>query len=128
MKKVIKLTERDLTNLVSKIVNESLYDNDLYSKIIKVLSNSNSSHREKLEILYIIIDEMESAQKMRSRMRGDMFESEIKEENSGLIEIYKLYKEGKISKKHFYSFMEITTKEEKQELIDYINDEKGFQI
>jgi len=126
MKKVIKLTESDLTNLVSKIVNENLYDNDLYSKIIKVLSNSNSSHREKLEILYIIIDEMESAQKMRSRMRGDMFESENKEKNTDLIEIYHLYKEGKISKKHFYSFMEITTKEEKQELIDYIENQKDF--
>jgi len=126
MKKVIKLTESDLTNLVSKIVNESLYDNDLYSKIIKVLSNSNSSHREKLEILYIIIDEMESAQKMRSRMRGDMFESENKEKNTDLIEIYHLYKEGKINKKHFYSFMEITTKEEKQELIDYIENQKDF--
>ena len=126
MKKVITLTESDLTNLVLKIVNESLYDNDLYSKIIKVLSNSNSSHREKLEILYIIIDEMESAQKMRSRMRGDMFESENKEKNTDLIEIYHLYKEWKISKKHFYSFMEITTKEEKQELIDYIEDQKDF--
>ena len=30
MKKVITLTESDLTNLVLKIVNESLYDNDLY--------------------------------------------------------------------------------------------------
>ena len=126
MKKVIKLTESDLTNLVSMIVNESLYDNDLYSKIIKVLSNSNSSHREKLEILYIIIDEMESSQKMRSRMRGDMFESDNREKNTDLIEIYHLYKEGKISKKHFYSFMEITTKEEKQELIDYIENQKDF--
>lgn len=63
MKKVIRLTESDLTKLISKVINESLYENDLYSKITNVIRNSNSSKEETLEILHIIIDQMESAKK-----------------------------------------------------------------
>lgn len=75
MKKIIKLTESDLTKLISKVINESLYENDLYSKIMNVIRNSNSSKEETLEILHIIIDQMESAKKMRSRFKDENFES-----------------------------------------------------
>ena len=75
MKKVIKLTESDLTKLISKVINESLYENDLYSKIMNVIRNSNSSKEETLEILHIIIDQMESAKKMRSRFKDKNFEN-----------------------------------------------------
>ena len=75
MKKVIKLTESDLTKLISKVINESLYENDLYSKITNVIRNSNSSKEETLEILHIIIDQMESAKKMRSRFKDKNFEN-----------------------------------------------------
>lgn len=73
MKKVIRLTESDLTKLISKVINESLYENDLYSKIMNVIRNSNSSKEETLEILHIIIDQMESAKKMRSRFKDENF-------------------------------------------------------
>lgn len=75
MKKVIKLTESDLTKLISKVINESLYENDLYSKIMNVIRNSNSSKEETLEILHIIIEQMESAKKMRSRFKDKNFEN-----------------------------------------------------
>lgn len=75
MKKVIRITESDLTKLISKVINESLYENDLYSKIMNVIRNSNSSKEETLEILHIIIEQMESAKKMRSRFKDKNFEN-----------------------------------------------------
>jgi len=76
MKKVIRLTERDLTRLVKRIVSENMEENTLYSDIMDVIRNSNSSHEETVSILRNIADEMSSARKVRrgaeSRFRDDM--------------------------------------------------------
>jgi hypothetical protein len=76
MKKVIRLTERDLTRLVKRIVSEDMEENTLYSDIMDVIRNSNSSHEETVSILRNIADEMTSARKVRrgveSRFRDDM--------------------------------------------------------
>jgi hypothetical protein len=76
MKKVIRLTERDLTRLVKRIVSEDMEENTLYSDIMGVIRNSNSSHEETISILRNIADEMTSARKVRrgveSRFRDDM--------------------------------------------------------
>ena len=76
MKKVIRLTERDLTRLVKRIVSEDMEENTLYSDIMDVIRNSNSSHEETVSILRIIADEMSSSRKVRrgaeSLFRDDM--------------------------------------------------------
>jgi len=76
MKKVIRLTERDLTRLIKRIVSEDMEKNTLYSDIMGVIRNSNSSHEETISILRNIADEMTSARKVRrgveSRFRDDM--------------------------------------------------------
>jgi hypothetical protein len=129
MKRTIELTESQLTKLIQNIIKENLYDNDLYSQIMSTLSNSTSSNEEKIDILRIIIDEMESAnqirQNMRSRSRRRMDETKDDNKESDLIQIYNLYKEGKISKKHFYDFLEITDRKEQDELREYIKNKKN---
>ena len=76
MKKVIRLTERDLTRLVKRIVSEDMEENTLYSDIMDVIRNSNSSHEEAVSILKNIADEMSSSRKVRrgaeSLFRDDM--------------------------------------------------------
>ena len=76
MRKTIRLTERDLTRLVNRIVNENMFDNSLYSDIMDVIRNSNSSHEETVSILKNIVDEMTSDRRVRrgaeSRFRDDM--------------------------------------------------------
>ena len=76
MEKVIRLTERDLTNLVKRIVNEGMFENSLYSDIMSVIRNSNSSHKETVIVLKNIVDEMTSDRKVRrgieSRFRDDV--------------------------------------------------------
>jgi hypothetical protein len=76
MKKIIRLTERDLTRLVKRIVSEDMEKNTLYSDIMDVIRNSNSSHEETVSILRNIADEMTSARKVRrgaeSRFRDGM--------------------------------------------------------
>ena len=76
MKKVIRLTERDLTRLVKRIVSEDMEENTLYSDIMDVIRNSNSSHEEAVSVLRIIADEMSSSRKVRrgaeSLFRDDM--------------------------------------------------------
>lgn len=65
MKKTIRLTETELTNLVKRIVNEDISENTLYSDIMGMIHNSNSSHRETIDVLRSIIDEMESSRRVR---------------------------------------------------------------
>jgi uncharacterized protein (UPF0335 family) len=76
MKKVIKLTESELTNLVNRIVSEEMEENTLYSDIMDVIRNSNSSHEEAVSILRNIADEMTSERRVRrgveSRFRESM--------------------------------------------------------
>jgi hypothetical protein len=43
MKRIIRLTESDLTRLVKQVISEN-YENSLYSDIMELIKNSNSSH------------------------------------------------------------------------------------
>ena len=58
MKKVIKLTESELTNLVRRIVSEDTEENTLYSDIMDVIRNSNASYKEKISVLISIQDSL----------------------------------------------------------------------
>jgi hypothetical protein len=60
MKRTVRLTESDLTRLVRRIVREN-YENSLYSDIMGLITNSNSSHEETITILNSIVDEMSSS-------------------------------------------------------------------
>jgi hypothetical protein len=75
MKKVIRLTERDLENIVKRTLNE-WDENTLYKDIKGIIRNSNSGREEVISILRTIADEMESGGRMsdniRKRFRGDM--------------------------------------------------------
>lgn len=73
MKKIVRLTESDLTLIVKKVIKES-----------------NSE------------------------------ESNLKNN----IEIYKLYKKGEISKRNFDLFLSVLTRKEKEDLKDYIDNNK----
>ena len=69
MKKVIKLTENDLSKIVKRVVNESLYENELYNEITSVIKNSNASRTEVLDVLKGIANEMESGMNMRKDIK-----------------------------------------------------------
>ena len=77
MRKVVRLTESDLSNIVRRVINEDMSENTLYSDIMGIIRNSNSSHDETLSILRSIADEMESSRKVRrnaeNRFRGDNY-------------------------------------------------------
>ena len=74
MRRTVRLTESDLTRLVRRIVREN-YENSLYSDIMGLITNSNSSHEETITILNSIVDEMSSSRKLRrdveKRFRDD---------------------------------------------------------
>lgn len=69
MKKTIKLTESQVNSLVQNIINENIYRNDLYIGIKELIRNSNSSHKEVIDVLTFIVNEMESQKKMRDNVR-----------------------------------------------------------
>ena len=62
--------------LVKRIVNEGMFENSLYSDIMDVIKNSNSSHEETVSILRNSVDEMTLSRKVRrgaeSRFRDDV--------------------------------------------------------
>ena len=70
------VSERDLKRLVKRIVNEGMFENSLYSDIMDVIKNSNSSHEETVSVLRNIVDEMTLSRKVRrgaeSRFRDDV--------------------------------------------------------
>ena len=74
MRRTVRLTESDLTRLVRRIVKEN-YENSLYSDIMGLITNSNSSHEETIDVLNSIVDEMSSSRKLRrdveKRFRDD---------------------------------------------------------
>jgi thymidylate synthase len=68
MARIQKLTERDITKLVKRIVNEQDdMDNegDLRSEIMSLIHNSNASHEEIVDILEDITDEIVSSKRIR---------------------------------------------------------------
>ena len=65
MKKVVKLTEKELTHIVKRVINEDMFENDLYSDIMEVVRNSNASHEEIVSVLENITDELISSRRMR---------------------------------------------------------------
>lgn len=69
MKKTTRLSESDLKKIISRVVNENINDLPLYRDIMTVLSSSNASRDEKKYILRMIINEMDSADDIRSRVR-----------------------------------------------------------
>ena len=85
MKKIIRLTESDLTRLVRRIVKEN-YENSLYSDIMGLITNSSSSHEETIDVLNSIVDEMSSSRRLRrdveKRFLDDMNENEDDEMES----------------------------------------------
>lgn len=59
MKKKIRLTETELTNIVRRIVNENMMENELYQNINDVLNNSIASENEKIQVLRHILNQKE---------------------------------------------------------------------
>jgi len=51
--------------LEKRIVNEDVLENTLYNDIMDLIRNSNSSHRETIDVLKLIVDEMESSRRVR---------------------------------------------------------------
>jgi len=92
MKKVVKLTERDLNNIVKRVMKENIYSQedlemmrnpefqkhdhyepvkrDLKTKIMELIYNSNSSNEEMISILRSIADDMESSRSVRNDVQS----------------------------------------------------------
>ena len=76
MKKLVKLTESDLTRIVKRVINEQSedeYDGDyaptLKEKIEGVIRNSVTNREEVIQVLEDILRERKSANSMRDRLR-----------------------------------------------------------
>jgi hypothetical protein len=76
MKKLVKLTESDLTRIVKRVINEQLedeYEGDytpsLKEKIEGVIRNSVTNREEVIQVLEDILRERKSANSMRDRLR-----------------------------------------------------------
>lgn len=65
MKKITRLTEKNISNIVKKVINENIQDNNLYQEINDVLSNSNESQEEQIQILKYILKQKEEETKSR---------------------------------------------------------------
>ena len=91
MKKIVRLTERDLTRIVKRVMKENMYSqedlemmrdpefqkndrytpvgNDLRNKLMKLVHHAEETQEEKLSILRDILDELESAGRVRKNFR-----------------------------------------------------------
>ena len=146
MKKIIKLTEDNLSNIVKRVINENMANNDLYKGISEVLWNSNASNDEQIAVLKYILNQKEgkgwvTKEKANPLFTGDLSgleklvkratrlgidEQENEEENlPNYVKVYHMYKNGEVSKKDFYAYMGILEKHERQGLIDYIESQKN---
>ena len=70
MEKKIRLTEVDLVRIVKRVINENHEENSLYKEIKSVIRNSNSPSEERVSILRMIADEIESGGLQRKEMLG----------------------------------------------------------
>ena len=84
MKKIVRLTERDLTRIVKRVMKENMYSqedlemmrdpefqkndrytpvgNDLRNKLMKLVHHAEETQEEKLSILRDILDKLESGE------------------------------------------------------------------
>ncbi len=91
MKKVVKLTERDLNNIVKRVMRENIYSqedlemmrdpefqkndrytpvgDDLRNKLMRLVHHAKEEQEEKISILRDILDELESAGRVRRNFR-----------------------------------------------------------
>jgi hypothetical protein len=65
MKKIIRLSENDLNRIVKRVINENIYNNDIYNSIMDVIRNSNASQNETIEVLKYILNDMDKSSEMR---------------------------------------------------------------
>lgn len=68
MKKIVRITESDIEQLVKKIIKEDIQNNKLYNDLNEVIRNSNSSREEIMDVLKYMIDERKTSNQMRSKM------------------------------------------------------------
>ena len=138
MKKIIKLTESDLSRIVKRVIKEDIQNNELYKRISDVLWNSNASNEEQIAVLKHILNQKEGRgfvtkekvnpdlsglEKLVQRvMRKGIDEEENEEDIPDYIQVYHMYKNGEVSKRDFYGYMGVLEKHERQDLIDYIKD------
>ena len=47
MKRTIRLTENDLNRIVYQVINEDIYNNDIYDGVMNVLRNSIATKEKK---------------------------------------------------------------------------------
>jgi hypothetical protein len=66
MKRIIRLTESDLTRIVRKTLKEDKDKNLLYNNIKDLLRDSYESQESKVFMLRQIADELESGMKLRN--------------------------------------------------------------
>ena len=59
MKKIVRLTESDLTRIIKRVINENMSNNDLYKEITEILWNSNASNEEQISVLKYILNQKE---------------------------------------------------------------------
>lgn len=62
-----RLTENDLNRIVYQVINEDIYNNDIYDGVMNVLRNSIATKEEKIEVLKYILDDMEKSSEIRRR-------------------------------------------------------------
>ena len=60
-----RLTENDLNRIVYQVINEDIYNNDIYDGVMNVFRNSIATKEEKIEVLKYILDDMEKSSEMR---------------------------------------------------------------
>lgn len=65
MKRLNTITESELSRIVKRVINEAMYENDIYSGVMDVIRNSNASTQETIDVLQMIIDEMETSRRVR---------------------------------------------------------------
>lgn len=81
MKKVIKLTESDLSRIVNRVVNEELYDQsgELYSKINRIIDGefSDMEPSDVFEVLSNIAKSYEAMAYRKMKGRGPISKDEV---------------------------------------------------
>lgn len=59
MKKVVRISESDLTRIIKQAIKENISNNNLYQEITEILWNSNASNEEQISVLKYILNQKE---------------------------------------------------------------------